>query len=245
VLLQMLYTFADAGSPSQLAADLREVAAALPPGAVPGPISLPPVALAPGSTPGVLGGNVNTRFVLAFAILGLILAVLITANVVSATVIASYRRIGVLKSVGFTPGQVTAVYLAQISLPAAAGVVAGTILGNMWVLPVIGLYPVKGEHVAVPLWINLTAPLGMLALAGLGAAVPAMRAGRLGAVAAITAGQTPRAGRGAAPYRLAARLGLPEPAAAGLAAPFSRPARSAVMLVALLFGLTGGSSGPA
>ena len=103
------------------------------------------MALAPGSTPGVLGGNVNTRFVLAFAILGLVLAVLITANVVSATVIASYRRIGVLKSVGFTPGQVTAVYLTQISLPAAVGVVAGTILGNMWVLPVIGLYPVGGN----------------------------------------------------------------------------------------------------
>ncbi len=240
---QMLYKFANAGSPAQLSADLRELKAALPRGAIAGSQPLlagPP----PGSTPVRVGstgggGNVNTPYVLVFAILGLVLAVLITANVVSAAVVASYRRIGVLKSIGFTPAQVTATYLAQISIPAVAGVIAGTILGNAWVLPVIGLYEVQGAHVSVPLWINLTAPLGMLALAGLAAAVPAVRAGRLPAVAAITAGQAPRAGRGAMAYRLAARLRLPETVTAGLAAPFSRPARSAVTLAALLFGLTG------
>ena len=72
----------------------------------------------------------------------------------------------------------------------------------------------------------------MLALAGLAAAVPAVRAGRLPAVAAITAGQAPQAGRGAVAYRLAARLRLPETVTIGLAAPFSRPARSAVTLTA-------------
>ena len=236
---QMLYTFANAGTPAQLAADLGELRAALPPGALAGPVSLPPVALPSGATPGTLGGNVNTRFVLAFAIVGLVLAVLITANVVSAAVIASYRRIGVLKSIGFTPGQVTALYLAQVSIPAAAGAVVGTVLGNWWVLPVIDLYPVQGERVFVPLWINLTVPLGMLALAGVAAAVPAVRAGWLPAVAAITAGQAPRAGRGVVAYRLAAQLGVPESVATGLAAPFSRPARSAVMLAALTFGLAG------
>jgi putative ABC transport system permease protein len=236
---QMLYTFANAGTPAQLAADLGALRAALPPGALAGPLSLPPVALPSGATSGALGGNVNTRFVLAFAIVGLVLAVLITANVVSAAVIASYRRIGVLKSIGFTPGQVAAVYLAQISIPAVAGAVAGTVLGNWWVLPVIDLYPVQGERVFVPLWINLTVPLGMLALAGVAAAVPAVQAGRLPAVAAITAGQAPRAGRGVVAYRLAAQLGLPEVVATGLAAPFSRPARSAVTLAALTFGLAG------
>ena len=240
---QMLYKFADAGSTAQVSADLRELKAALPQGAIAGSQPLlagPPQGSTPvrvGSTGG--GGNVNTPYVLVFAVLGLVLAVLITANVVSAAVVASYRRIGVLKSIGFTPAQVTATYLAQISIPAVAGVIAGIILGNAWVLPVIGLYEVQGAHVSVPLWINLTAPLGLLALAGLAAAVPAVRAGRLAAVAAITAGQAPRAGRGAMAYRVAARLRLPETVTAGLAAPFSRPARSAVTLAALLFGLTG------
>jgi putative ABC transport system permease protein len=230
---QMLYTFTDDSTTAQLNADLAELKSALPRGAVASSQSL----LNFGSGPG--GGNVNTRFVMAFAVLALVLAVLIVANVVSGAVVASYRRIGVLKSIGFTPGQVTAVYLAQISLPAVAGAVAGTVLGNAWVLPVLGLFEVPGARVFVPLWINLTVPLGMLALTGLAAAVPAARAGRLRAVEAITAGQAPSAGRGAMAYRLAGRLGLPETVTAGLAAPFSRPARSAVTLAALLFGITG------
>jgi putative ABC transport system permease protein len=240
---QMLYTFKNGGTSAQVTADAAELKAALPRGAVASSQPLqagPPPSTTPvqvGATGG--GGNVNTPYVEAFAILGLVLAVLITANVVSATVIASYRRIGVLKSIGFTPAQVTAVYLAQISIPAVAGAVAGTILGNSWVLPVIGMYAIQGSHVSVPLWINLTAPLGMLALTGLAAAVPAVRAGRLRAITAITAGQAPRAGRGALAYRLAARLRLPATVTTGLAAPFSRPARSAVTLAALLFGLTG------
>jgi putative ABC transport system permease protein len=241
---QMLYTFTKAGTPAQVSADLAELKAALPGGAVAGfqPLLAGPP---PGSGPVPVGGgnlnppNVNAPFVVAFALLGVVLAVLIVANVVSAAVIASYRRIGVLKSIGFTPAQVTAAYLSQISIPAIVGAVAGTILGNSWVLPVIGLYEVQGAHVSVPLWINLTAPLGMLGLAGLAAMVPAVRAGRLPAVAAMTAGQAPRAGRGAVAYRLAARLKLPETVAVGLAAPFSRPARSAVTLAALLFGITG------
>jgi putative ABC transport system permease protein len=233
---QMLYTFANDSTTAQISAGLAELKAALPRGAIASSQSL--LALgAPGAGPG--GGNVNTPFVVAFAVLGLALAALITANVVSAAVIASYRRIGVLKSIGFTPAQVTATYLTQISIPAVAGAVAGTLLGTSWVLPVINPFPVNGVSVFVPQWINLTVPLGMLVLAGLAAAVPAVRAGRLPAVQAIVAGQAPRAGRGAVPYRLAARLPLPETVTVGLAAPFSRPARSAVTLAALLFGLTG------
>jgi hypothetical protein len=58
-------------------------------------------------------------------------------------------------------------------------------------------------------------------------------------VAAITAAQAPQARRGAVAYRLAARLRLPDTVTNGLAAPFSRPARSAVTLATLLFGITG------
>ena len=36
------------------------------------------------------------------------MSVLIVINVVSAAVVAGYRRIGILKSIGFTPGQVVA-----------------------------------------------------------------------------------------------------------------------------------------
>ena len=103
--------------------------------------------------------GINTPFVVAFAVIALVLAVLITASVVAAAVIASYRRIGVLKSIGFTPAQVTATYLAQIGLPALAGVIAGTALGDWRVLPLInGGNSLFNINVTVPLWINICRP---------------------------------------------------------------------------------------
>jgi putative ABC transport system permease protein len=165
--------------------------------------------------------------------------VLITASVVSGAVVASYQRIGVLKSVGFTPAQVAATYLAQIGLPTVAGCLAGTALGNWWVLPKLNT-SASAFHIArqtVPVWINVTTPLAMCALVGLAALVPALRAGRLSAVAAITAGRAPRAGHGYTAHRLAGKLALPRPVTIGLAAPFSRPARSAATLAAITFGL--------
>ena len=74
----------------------------------------------------------------------------------------------------------------------------------------------------------------MLGLVGVAALVPALRAGRLSAAAAIAAGRAPRAGRGYAAHRLLGRLPLPRPVTIGLAAPFARPARTAVTLVAVL-----------
>jgi putative ABC transport system permease protein len=58
--------------------------------------------------------------VIAYALIGLIMAALIVFNVVSGAVVAQYRRIGVLKSLGMTPGQVIAVYLDRIGWPALA-----------------------------------------------------------------------------------------------------------------------------
>ena len=78
----------------------------------------------------------------------------------------------------------------------------------------------------------------MLALTALAALGPALRAGRLSAVQAIAAGRAPRTGRGYAAHRLAARLHLPRPVGLGLAAPFARPARTAVSLAAIAFGAT-------
>ena len=158
------------------------------------------------------------------------LAVLIVAIVAAAAVAASYRRIGVLKSIGFTPAQVAATYLAQLGIPALAGAVAGTVLGNRWAHPML--------KVNVPHWIWLGVPIGLCVLAGLAALAPAVRAGRLSSVAAITAGQAPRVRRGYVAHRLTGRLTLPRPVALGIAAPLSRPSRSAVTLAVVTAGLT-------
>src|SRR5258707_14995277 len=76
----------------------------------------------------------------------------------------------------------------------------------------------------------------MCCLAGLAAVAPALRAGRLSAVQAIATGRAPAQGRGYAVHRLLGRLRLPRPVTIGLAAPFARPARTAVTLAAILLG---------
>jgi putative ABC transport system permease protein len=227
---EMLYTFANASTTAQITKDLSELKAALPAGAIANSISWLGLDGAVAST-----SAINTPFVVVFAIIGVVLAVLIVANLASAVVASGYRRIGMLKSLGFTPAQVACVYLVQIGIPALIGAVAGTVLGDHWVLPVLNGGPFKAQP--VPLWIDITAPAGMVVLAAAATLVPALRAGRLSAVQAIAAGQAPRAGHGYVAHRLAGTLRLPRPLSIGLAAPFSRPARAAVTLAAITFGL--------
>jgi putative ABC transport system permease protein len=230
---QMLYTFRHAATVAQVGADLRELRAALPAGAIIAASS----ALSSASLD-IMGRGIKASSVIPYAVMALLLAAVIIAAVAAGTVLAGYRRIGVLKSIGFTPAQIAATYLAQLGVPVLAGALAGTVLGSLWVLPQIQESPVFGVSVAVPVWVDLAAPAGMLALAALAALVPALRAGRLSAVQAITAGQAPRAVPGRAAQRLAGRLPLPRPVTAGLAAPFTRPARSAATLATITIGLT-------
>lgn len=173
-----------------------------------------------------------------FAVIVLLLALLIAAIVVAAAVIAGYRRIGVLKSIGFTPGQIVASYLGQLALPAVLGAVAGTVIGSSWVVPLINGGPYH-IHVGAPLWIKLTVPLVVLVLVALAGLPPALRVARLTAVEAIAAGETPRAARGSRLSRRAGGLLLPRPVTLGLVSAVSRPAPSAAAAAVIAFGLTG------
>jgi len=232
---QLMYRFASAGTAAQVRADLAEVTGALPPGTVTGAGSW---LTAESQNTG--NGAIMEPFVVAFALIGLIMAVLIVANVVSGAVAAAYYRIGVLKSIGLTPAQVVVAYLSRVGGPALAGCVLGVVAGNLLAVPVLRqsaeAYGVGSQ--SVPLWASLVAPAGMLVLTALAALGPALRAGRLSATQAIAAGRAPAAGRGYAAYRLAERLRLPRPVGMGLAAPFARPARTLVSLAAIAFGAT-------
>jgi hypothetical protein len=230
---QMLYTFRHASTVAPVRADLGELRAALPAGAITGYAT----ALASASQ-SLMAHGIHASSAGPFALMALLLAAVIVASVAAAAVTAGYRRIGVLKSIGFTPAQIAVTYLTQLGIPALAGALAGTALGGRWVLPLIQERSLFRVTVAIPVWINIAVPAGMLTLTGLAALVPAVRAGRLRAVQAITAGQAPGAGPGPAAHRLAGRLPLPRPVTAGLAAPFTRPARSAATLVTITVGLT-------
>jgi putative ABC transport system permease protein len=232
---QMLYRFTSAGDYAQVNADIAAVTRALPKGAVTDNANW---LTAQQQSEG--NGAIMEPFVVAFAVIGLVMAVLIVANVVSGAVAAQYHRIGVLKSIGMTPGQVVTVYLSRVGVPALIGVVLGVVVGNILAVPLLstsaGAYGVGSQ--SVPWWALVAAPFGMLALTVLAAFAPALRAGRLSATQAIAAGRAPRAGRGYAVHRLAGTLNLPRPVGIGLAAPFARPARTTVTLAAIAFGAT-------
>jgi putative ABC transport system permease protein len=232
---QLLYRFTAAGSDTQIHADMATIARALPAGTILASASwLTAQFDAEGS------GAIMEPFVIAFALIGLVMAILIVANVISGAVVAQYQRIGVLKSLGLTPAQVVAVYLRRVGWPALVGCLAGVIVGALLTVPVLhqsaGAYGVGSQQ--VPWWVLVVAPAGMLALTMLAALGPAMRAGRLSAIEAIAAGRAPRSGRGYAAHRLTARLRLPRPVGLGVAAPFARPARTLVTLAAVAFGAT-------
>jgi putative ABC transport system permease protein len=232
---QMQYRFRDAGAATAVRADVAAVTAALPAGAVTGTESYLAIRAEESSNIAPF-----VPFVVAFAVLGLALSALIVANVVSGAVVAGYHRIGVLKSIGFSPGQVVAAYTSQAMVPAIAGCLGGVVLGNLLAVPVLGqaanVYGVGALR--VPTWVDLAVPLAMCCLTGISALLPALRAGRFSAAQAIAAGRAPRTGRGYAAHRLLGRLALPRPLTIGLAAPFARPARTAITLTAVLLGAT-------
>ena len=214
----MLYRFRSAGSTAAVRADVAALTRALPSGAVEGTESY--LAVKTEETDHIAP---FVPFLIAFGLMGILMSVLIVANVVSGAVVSGYRRIGILKSIGFTPGQVAVAYAGQVMVPAVAGCAVGVALGNLVAAPLLAhtatVYGVGA--LAVPTWVDVAVPGSICALAGITALAPALRAGRLSAVQAIATGRAPRTGRGFRALRLLGRLPLPRPVVIGLAAPFA------------------------
>ncbi|MFC5186674.1 ABC transporter permease [Actinomadura harenae] len=231
---QMLYRFAKAGTDADIATGKQAVAAAAPAGAVEGGQSyLTAEQQATGNA------KAYVPFLIAFGILGLFMSVLIISIVVSGAVASGTRRIGILKSLGFTPAQVARAYTAQAMIPATFGVVLGTVVGNLLAVPILdgATKQLGAASATIPLWVSAVVPLGALLIVGVTASIPALRAGRMPTVRALVVGRAPRAGGGRTAQRLASRLPLPRAMSLGLAQPFARPARTVLVGVAVLFGV--------
>ncbi|RPE43074.1 putative ABC transport system permease protein [Streptomyces sp. Ag109_O5-1] len=230
---EMLYRFRHAGTDSQLAADRAAIRATVPKGALTGSYSY--LAVKRQETANAMA---FVPFLAAFGVLGLLLSVLVIGIVVSGAVGAATRRIGILKSLGFTPAQVVRAYVGQALIPAGVGCVLGLGLGNLLAVPVLGEVGTAfgGPAASIPVWVNAVVPAAALVLVAAAALVPALRAGRLRTVAAITVGRTPGVGRGRLVRRLTGRLPVPRAVSLGLANPCARPARSATTAAAVAFG---------
>lgn len=180
-------------------------------------------------------------FLSVFGALGLAVSVLIVGNVVTGAVVSGYRHIGVLKAIGFTSRQVVAVYLAMIGVPALTGSLVGALLGTALAGPFLKVafsgVPVGTATITVSPWAPAAATAGMLALVAVTALVPAVRAGRLPAARAISAGTAPRSGRGLRVQRALAGSRLPRPVSLGLGQPLARPARTGLTLAAIVLGV--------
>lgn len=233
---EMLYRFAHAGTGAQVTAGRAAVAAAAPKGALTAGLSYL-------TTKHVADEQSATfvPFIVAFGVLGLVMSVLIIGIVVSGAVSAGTRRIGVLKSLGLTPGQVGRGYIGQALIPAAVGTALGVLLGNLASVPLLrqASDAYGAGSLAVAWWLDLVVPAGVLALVVASALAPALRAARLRTAEALAVGRTPRVGRGRSAARVASRLPLPRAVTMGLAGPFARPGRSATIWVAVAFGAVG------
>jgi putative ABC transport system permease protein len=233
---QMLYRFSSAATDAEVTADRAAISAAVPPGSMTEAASYLKIKVSADKTSATF-----VPFVASFGVLGLCMSILIIGIVVSGAVTAATRRIGILKSLGFTPEQVVRAYVGQALIPASIGTGLGLAFGNLLAIPVLGDAGGAlgtGTSTVAP-WIDIAVPAVALGAVAATALAPALRAGRSRTIEAIAAGHTPRAGRGRLIRHLLGRLPLPRAVSLGLANPFSRPSRSATTAAAVVLGTIG------
>ncbi|MFD4657363.1 FtsX-like permease family protein [Kitasatospora sp. NPDC058444] len=256
--VQYLYRFAHADGDAEVAADRAALAAAVPGEAIARVTSYRPAREEANRT-----ASTFVPFVTAFGVLGLAMSVLIIGVVVSGAVSAAARRIGILKSLGFTPAQVARAYVGQALIPAGLGTALGVCLGNLLSVPVLGLAhkALRGGLLGIPTWVDAVVAVMALAAVTGTALVPALRAGRLRTVEALAVGRTAPGAKRAAASRavgeagtaagagaagplsraqdLIGRLPVPRAFSLGLASPLNRPGRSATTGAAVALGTVG------
>ncbi|MFF6999838.1 FtsX-like permease family protein [Streptomyces sp. NPDC008313] len=236
---QMLFRFEDASTDGEVRAGLAAVTGALPEGSLTASQSYLSLKRQIGGT-----ARAYAPYLMTFGVLGVVVAILIVANVVGGAVVSGFRHIGVLKALGFTPNQVIAVYLLMVSVPAVTGCLLGTLAGNRLARPLLEFAftgPDAGvlhDSVGIAPWVNAVALVGLPAAVVLAALAPALRARGLSAARAISAGSAPRAGRALRIQRRLAASRLPRSVSLGLGLPFARPGRSALTLAAVVLGVT-------
>jgi putative ABC transport system permease protein len=232
--VQMLYRFTDHETNADIRIAMDSLAIELPPDALIASQSYLTVKESIAAGPGSY-----LVFLIVFGVLGLVVAVLIVANVVSGAVVSGFRHIGILKSLGFTPRQVVGVYLLMVSVPAVIATAVGTVLGHLAAQPMLS-QAFQGAglgNVTVSPWVDLGALVGMPAIVIVAALAPALRAHRLSAIEAISAGSATHTGRGLRVQRRLSGTRLPRSISLGLGLPFTRPGRSALTMAAVALGV--------
>jgi putative ABC transport system permease protein len=231
----MDYRFPSDPTTAELQGYVDRLRASLPPGSISGSINYLLIRNIFNITNQIL-----TSVLGAFSVFALAATVATVATLVTGIVISAYREIGIMKAIGFTPLGAIGVFALQVVIPALAacliGIPAGTLLSQPLLANsshALGLAYVPTFSITLDLLL-LAAGLVVVSIA---ATLPALRAGLLKPMTAITNATAPRGASGRRLRELAARAGLPRPVILGIGDAFARPLRAALTIVTVLLGV--------
>ncbi len=180
--------------------------------------------------------RINSVFLGVFSAFGLLAAGLIIANVIGGRVLAQFREIGILKTIGFTPRQVAGIYLVQhLALALVSSVIGlglSVLIAPIYLRQLAESYNTETGSSFDPL-VYMIAVVAILFAVALFTLLPAWRGGRVSTVRAITTGFTAVGTRPSALAQLARRLRLPVQIGVGVKDSFARPWRAVLTIAAL------------
>jgi putative ABC transport system permease protein len=172
----------------------------------------------------------------ATTVLGLIGAAFTLATAIGGRVIAQRRQIGLLRAVGITPHQATALmiahYVGLALIAAPVGLLGGALLAPRLVGDTAHALAMPAPGIPGPeLW--LLALAATLAVVTLATAIPARRAGRITPAETLALGRGARSGRASRLARWARALRLPVIVGLGAKDAFAHRGRAALTLGSL------------
>jgi putative ABC transport system permease protein len=185
--------------------------------------------------------NLNAQFfVLLLGMIGgfaLVAVGLIIANAIGGRVVADYREIGLMKAIGFRPGEISLYFLAQYLV---IGLVAGVIGIGLGVLITPAFLAPTAQQLGIspePRY-DAASLIGSLLLVEMGVAfftlIPAWQGGRVSTVQAITVGYLNRHRQPSRLARWALNAGLPPVVIVGVKDVFARPLRAVLTIAGLV-----------
>jgi putative ABC transport system permease protein len=233
---EMAYRFQHAATPQELLADRNEIEAALPASSQLWKVT-DWLSMRMGS---VWFVTFMSSVIFAFSLFALAAVAVIVGSVVAGTVLSSYRDVGIMKALGFTPVEVVAIFIGQMVLTALAGAIIGIPVGALASRPLLSTAAAESglplQDFVDPLT-DMAVLLGIVVLVVIAALIPAVRAARTDSVRAISLGLSPAGRRRSRLAELLAGLGAPRPLSLGAGDAFARPARAILTVIALAIGI--------
>jgi putative ABC transport system permease protein len=181
-------------------------------------------------------------FLSAFSLFAILATVLIVVSIVSSTVLAQIKQIGILKAVGFTGQQVSGVYVGQYALLSLLGTLVGFLLG-LWLSPL----PLKTVTASLNTiyqppfnpWTMLIVFCAVPGITVLSAAMASGRGVRVNTIQAIAVGGETLLKKAFWLARFLEKAGAPMPLVLGVNDVFVKPLRSLLAGINLTLGVMG------